>query len=40
MKFVFLPEAEDDIERLFNFLINQGNALVAQKAMWRSMRVS
>lgn len=33
MNFVFLPEAENDIERLFNFLMNQGNALAAQKAM-------
>ncbi|WP_117196522.1 type II toxin-antitoxin system RelE/ParE family toxin [Rhizobium terrae] len=33
MKFVFLPEAENDIERLFDFLMNQGNALAAQKAM-------
>ncbi|MBY5841230.1 type II toxin-antitoxin system RelE/ParE family toxin [Rhizobium leguminosarum] len=33
MKFVFLPEAEDDIERLLGFLIDQGNPLAAQKAM-------
>ena len=33
MKFVFLPEAEDDIERLHNFLMEQGNSLAAQKAM-------
>jgi plasmid stabilization system protein ParE len=33
MKFVFLPEAEDDIERLYGFLIEQGNPLAAQKAM-------
>ena len=33
MKFVFLPEAEDDIERLRNFLMEQGNSLAAQKAM-------
>lgn len=33
MKFVFLPEAEDDIERLHNFLVHQGNPLAAQKAM-------
>ncbi|ARM86830.1 toxin-antitoxin system toxin RelE/ParE family protein [Rhizobium sp. CIAT894] len=33
MKFVFLPEAEDDIERLYGFLIGQANPLAAQKAM-------
>jgi plasmid stabilization system protein ParE len=33
MKLVFLPEAENDIERLHDFLIRQGNALAAQKAM-------
>ncbi|WP_245314314.1 type II toxin-antitoxin system RelE/ParE family toxin [Rhizobium sp. R634] len=33
MKFVFLPEAEDDIERLYDFLIGQDNPVAAQKAM-------
>lgn len=33
MKLVFLPEALEDIERLYNFLIDAGNPLAAQKAM-------
>ena len=34
MKLVFLPEASDDIDRLYNFLIeNAGNPLAAQKAV-------
>ena len=33
MKLVFLPEALDDIERLYSFLIDAGNPLAAQKAM-------
>ena len=33
MKLVFLPEALDDIERLYSFLIEAGNPLAAQKAM-------
>lgn len=33
MKFVFLPEAEDDIERLYSFLIGQDSPVAAQKAM-------
>lgn len=33
MKLAFLPEAQDDIERLFGFLIDAGNAQAAQKAM-------
>ncbi|MBB2794990.1 UNVERIFIED_ORG: plasmid stabilization system protein ParE [Rhizobium pisi] len=33
MKFVFLPEAEDDIERLFDFLMRQESPVAAQKAM-------
>ena len=34
MNLVFLPEASDDIDRLYNFLIeNAGNSLAAQKAM-------
>lgn len=32
MKYVFLPEAEEDIDRLFAFLIDK-NPLAAQKAM-------
>ena len=32
MKFVFLPEADQDIERLYDFLIDK-NPLAAQKAM-------
>lgn len=34
MKLVFLPEALDDIDRLYNFLITEAkNPLAAQKAM-------
>jgi plasmid stabilization system protein ParE len=33
VKLVFLPEALDDIDRLYGFLIAAGNALAAQKAM-------
>lgn len=33
MKLVFLPEALDDIDRLYKFLIDAGNPLAAQKAM-------
>lgn len=33
MKLVFLPEAENDIERLFNFLMAQGQPLAAQRAV-------
>lgn len=32
MTIVFLPEAEDDIDRLYNFLIER-NPIAAQKAM-------
>lgn len=32
MKYVFLPEAEEDIDRLYEFLIDK-NPLAAQKAM-------
>ena len=32
MKYVLLPEAEDDIDRLYNFLVEK-NPLAAQKAM-------
>ena len=32
MKFVFLPEAEKEIERLYNFLVDK-NPLATQKAM-------
>ena len=33
MKLVFLPEAEQDIERLFNFLMDADRPRSAQKAM-------
>ncbi len=33
MEVVFLPEAADDIERLFQFLLDAGNPRAAQKAM-------
>lgn len=33
MKLVFLPEALDDIDRLFRFLIDTGTPSAAQKAM-------
>ena len=34
MNLVFLPEASEDIDRLYNFLIEEaGNPLAAQKAM-------